>query len=151
MSVLRAIAVFLCGFFSLRSCRAQLVFPGACPDVAVMRDFDVNRVSSNLGVFFFSIIIDNAGLLFLNKMKKMQINEKLINQTHGRYSLTLACALSIPTPFYSDGNICMYSDSCDMTGENDIRRRNDGLSSSPKHGGETPLISKLGTYVTKIS
>ncbi|XP_026319542.1 apolipoprotein D-like [Hyposmocoma kahamanoa] len=44
MSVIRAIAVFLCGFLSLRVCRAQVLFPGACPDVAAMADFNANRV-----------------------------------------------------------------------------------------------------------
>ncbi|XP_049874549.1 apolipoprotein D-like [Pectinophora gossypiella] len=43
MSVLRAIAVFLCGFLSLRMCKAQVIFPGACPDVAAMADFNPNR------------------------------------------------------------------------------------------------------------
>ncbi|XP_034834497.1 apolipoprotein D-like [Maniola hyperantus] len=43
MSVLRAIAVFLCGFFTLSLSRAQLLFPGACPDVAVTTDFDASR------------------------------------------------------------------------------------------------------------
>ncbi|XP_052748798.1 uncharacterized protein LOC113518406 [Galleria mellonella] len=40
MSVLRAIAVFLCG---LRLCRSQLAFPGNCPDVSAMTDFDPSR------------------------------------------------------------------------------------------------------------
>ncbi|KAM3958993.1 apolipoprotein D [Aphomia sociella] len=43
MSVLQAIAVFLCGFLSLRLCRAQLAFPGNCPDVSAMTDFDPSR------------------------------------------------------------------------------------------------------------
>ncbi|XP_013176156.1 PREDICTED: apolipoprotein D-like [Papilio xuthus] len=43
MSVLRAIAVFLCGFLSLRICRAQIVFPGTCPDVEAMKNFDAER------------------------------------------------------------------------------------------------------------
>ncbi|XP_026497104.1 apolipoprotein D-like [Vanessa tameamea] len=42
MSVLRAIAIFLCGL-SLQVCSAQMVFPGSCPDVAVMGDFNANR------------------------------------------------------------------------------------------------------------
>lgn len=45
MSVIRAIAVFLCGFLSLRLCRAQILFPGPCPDIAAMTDFNANRVS----------------------------------------------------------------------------------------------------------
>ncbi|CAH2050035.1 unnamed protein product, partial [Iphiclides podalirius] len=43
MSVLRAIAVFLCGFLSLKMCRAQVVFPGKCPEVEAMTNFDVKR------------------------------------------------------------------------------------------------------------
>ncbi|XP_061385933.1 apolipoprotein D-like isoform X2 [Danaus plexippus] len=42
MSVIRAIAVFLCGL-SWTACRAQILFPGACPDVAAMSDFDPSR------------------------------------------------------------------------------------------------------------
>ncbi|XP_059055032.1 apolipoprotein D-like [Achroia grisella] len=40
MSILRAIAVFLCG---LRLCRSQLAFPGNCPDISAMVDFDPTR------------------------------------------------------------------------------------------------------------
>ncbi|XP_072946605.1 apolipoprotein D-like isoform X2 [Epargyreus clarus] len=43
MSVLRAIAVFLVGFFTLRPCGCQVVFPGVCPDVAAMPDFNPSR------------------------------------------------------------------------------------------------------------
>ncbi|KAI5639684.1 lipocalin-like domain-containing protein [Phthorimaea operculella] len=43
MSVLRAIAVFLCGLSSLRVTSAQVVFPGNCPDVAAMTDFNPSR------------------------------------------------------------------------------------------------------------
>ncbi|KAJ8736580.1 hypothetical protein PYW08_007236 [Mythimna loreyi] len=43
MSVLRAIAVFLCGFLSLRLCRAQIIMPGSCPDMKVMENFDASR------------------------------------------------------------------------------------------------------------
>ncbi|XP_046966533.1 apolipoprotein D-like [Vanessa cardui] len=42
MSVLRSIAIFLCGL-SVQVCSAQMVFPGSCPDVAVMGDFNANR------------------------------------------------------------------------------------------------------------
>lgn len=45
MSVLRAIAVFLCGVYSLRLIKAQIVLPGTCPDVQAMTDFDPNRVN----------------------------------------------------------------------------------------------------------
>uniref|UniRef100_A0A2A4JTA8 Lipocalin/cytosolic fatty-acid binding domain-containing protein n=1 Tax=Heliothis virescens TaxID=7102 RepID=A0A2A4JTA8_HELVI len=43
MSVLRAIAVFLCGFLSLRLCRAQIIMPGSCPDMKAMDNFDAAR------------------------------------------------------------------------------------------------------------
>ncbi|XP_050344333.1 apolipoprotein D-like [Nymphalis io] len=42
MSVLRAIAIFLCGLI-LQVCSAQMMFPGSCPDVAAMSDFNANR------------------------------------------------------------------------------------------------------------
>lgn len=45
MSVLRAIAVFLCGFLSLRAVRAQVIFTGACPNIKAMDNFDASRVS----------------------------------------------------------------------------------------------------------
>ncbi|KAJ2940629.1 hypothetical protein O0L34_g14734 [Tuta absoluta] len=43
MSVLRAIAVFLCGLSTLRVSTAQVIFPGNCPDVAAMTDFNPSR------------------------------------------------------------------------------------------------------------
>ncbi|XP_075969086.1 apolipoprotein D-like [Anticarsia gemmatalis] len=43
MSVLRAIAVFLCGFLSLRLCRAQIIMPGSCLDIKAMDNFDASR------------------------------------------------------------------------------------------------------------
>ncbi|XP_026731796.1 apolipoprotein D-like [Trichoplusia ni] len=45
MSVLRAIAVFLCGFLSLRPGRAQIILPGNCPDMKAMDNFDASRYS----------------------------------------------------------------------------------------------------------
>ncbi|XP_045447234.1 apolipoprotein D-like [Melitaea cinxia] len=42
MSVLRTIAIFLCGL-TLQQCAAQMVFPGSCPDVAAMENFNANR------------------------------------------------------------------------------------------------------------
>ncbi|GBP13267.1 hypothetical protein EVAR_8194_1 [Eumeta japonica] len=42
MSILRSIAVFLCGF-SFRICVAQVPFLGNCPDVRVMPAFDPSR------------------------------------------------------------------------------------------------------------
>lgn len=43
MSVIRAIAVFLCGFFTLRLSRSQIIMPGACPDIKAMDNFDPSR------------------------------------------------------------------------------------------------------------
>ncbi|XP_064292686.1 uncharacterized protein LOC128677706 isoform X2 [Plodia interpunctella] len=43
MSILRTIAVFLCGFLSFRLCRAQIAFPGPCPDVQAMVNFEPSR------------------------------------------------------------------------------------------------------------
>ncbi|XP_041975231.1 apolipoprotein D-like [Aricia agestis] len=40
MSIVRQIAVFLCG---LAVCGAQMVFPGSCPDVTAMTDFNLER------------------------------------------------------------------------------------------------------------
>lgn len=45
MSVLREIAVYLCGMVLLRICDAQIVLPGPCPDVQAMPDFDGSRVN----------------------------------------------------------------------------------------------------------
>lgn len=43
MSMLRAIAVFLCGIYSLRLIKAQIILPGACPDIQAMSDFNPSR------------------------------------------------------------------------------------------------------------
>ncbi|CAH0724605.1 unnamed protein product, partial [Brenthis ino] len=43
MSVLRAIAVFLCGLLSLHTCRAQVILPGPCPDIAPLKVFEPSR------------------------------------------------------------------------------------------------------------
>ncbi|KAJ0182734.1 hypothetical protein K1T71_002103 [Dendrolimus kikuchii] len=43
MSVLRAIAVFLTGCFTLRLSMAQILMSGPCPDVQAMDDFDPGR------------------------------------------------------------------------------------------------------------
>ncbi|XP_063548914.1 uncharacterized protein LOC134756051 [Cydia strobilella] len=43
MSIIRQIAVFLCGFVMLRMCEAQVPFLGTCPDVGVMADFNPSR------------------------------------------------------------------------------------------------------------
>ncbi|CAK1601707.1 unnamed protein product [Parnassius mnemosyne] len=43
MSVIRAIAVFLCGFLSLKLCGAQIVSVGKCPEVKAMSNFDAKR------------------------------------------------------------------------------------------------------------
>lgn len=51
MSVIRSIAVFLCGFY-LKSCYAQVPFLGACPDVDVMPAFNISRVLFTVYVFF---------------------------------------------------------------------------------------------------
>lgn len=43
MSVLRAIAAFLCGLLSLQICTAQVVESGPCPNIAPMDPFDASR------------------------------------------------------------------------------------------------------------
>ncbi|XP_068626845.1 apolipoprotein D-like [Battus philenor] len=43
MSVLRAIVAFLCGFLSLSLCSAQLIFPGTCPQIEAMKNFEAKR------------------------------------------------------------------------------------------------------------
>lgn len=71
MSVIRQIAVFLCGFVMLRMCEAQVPFLGTCPDVGVMADFNPNRVST----WVLHITMKNYMVLSSSKLK-MFINQK---------------------------------------------------------------------------